>query len=128
MKKETPRSLKAQGRSGGRFERQWRQTRNAYHGARPQAKAQSERAKRGLRHNDPRVASSARPSGAGSRNQMGQKRRLGSGQQDRGGHGDNLAILGGACLPMPSLRLSPTSMNLSQLLQTLRFLEGRLRK
>lgn len=63
-----------------------------------------------------------------SHHQMGQKRRLGSGQQDRGGHGDNLAILGGACLPMPSLRLSPTSMNLSQLLQTLRFLEGRLRK
>lgn len=46
-------------------------------------KAQSKREKRGLRHIDPSVASSSRPSGAGSRHQMGQRRRLGSGQQDR---------------------------------------------
>jgi hypothetical protein len=126
MKKETPRSLKAQGRSGGRFEDS-----GARHGmpttGRDLGKAQSKRAKRGLRHNDPRVASSARPSGTGSRHQMGQKRRLGSGQQDRGGHRDSPAIWRGLSSYAFAQALS-NQQNFSQLLQTLRFLEGRPRK
>ena len=77
---------------------------------RDQGKAQSERARRGLRHTDPSVASGVRLSGAGSRNQMGQKRRLGSGRQDRGGHWDQPGQFGGAGRPMPSLGLSPTGM------------------
>ena len=103
MKKETPRSLKAQGRFGGRFEDS-----GARHGipttGRDLGKAQSERAKRGLRHTDPSVASSARSSGAGSRDQMGSSRRLGSGLQDRGRHGNGLAPrhAGWGVRPMPS--------------------------
>lgn len=78
---------------------------------RDQGKAQSERAKRGLRHTDPRVASSARPSGAGSRDQMGQRRRLGSGQQDRWRRGDQPGQFGGAGRPMPSARALSNQQN-----------------
>ena len=68
-------------------------------------KAQSERAKRGLRHIDPSVASSARPSGAGSRHQTGQRRRLGSGQQDRSkALGPAWPLLARAGRPVPSAR------------------------
>ena len=113
MKKETPRSLKAQGRSGGRFEDS-----GARHGmpttGRDLGKAQSKRAKRGLRHNDPRVASSARPSGTGSRHQMGHSRRLGSGLQDRGRQGNGPAPHRRAGAVRPCLLTTLTSLqNLS---------------
>lgn len=118
MKKETPRSSKRRAGLADGFDDS-----GASHGmpttGRDQGKAQSERTRRGLRHIDPSVASGVRLSGAGSRNQMGQKRRLGSGQQDRGGHWDQPGQLGGAGRPMPSLRLSPTSNDLSQQLRSL---------
>lgn len=117
MKKETPRSVKREaGLADG-----WK-TVAPVAGipttGRDQGKAQSERAKRGLRHIDPGVASSARPSGAGSRHRVGQKRRLGSGQHDRWRRRDSPAILAGAVVLCLQLRLSPTSMNFSQQLQS----------
>ena len=102
MKKETPRSLKREaGLANGLM------TVALDAGCLPRGedigKAQSERAKRVLRHIDLRVASSARPFGTGSRHQMGQKRRLGSGQQDRWRHRDSLtAARRRGCRPMPS--------------------------
>ena len=117
MKKETPRSLKREaGLADGLNDS------GASHGmpttGRDQGKAQSERAKRGLRHIDPGVASSARSSGAGSRNRMGQKRRLGSGQQDRWRHGDQPRQLGGAGRPMPSAQALSNQQKLDQQLRS----------
>ena len=116
MKKETPRSLKREaGLADGLT------TVAPVAGipttGRDLGKAQSERAKRGLRHTDPGVASSARPSGAGSRHRMGQRRRLGSGQQDRPRHGDSLTAFGRGCRPVPSARALSNQQDLSQRLQ-----------
>jgi len=86
---------------------------------RDQGKAQSERAKRGLRHIDPGVASRARSSGTGSRHRMSQRRRLGSGPARSLEAWDQPGQLGGAGRPMPSARALSSLQNLSQHLQSL---------
>lgn len=128
MKKETPRSLKREAGladglttvapvagmpTTGRDQRQKRspQGRSAVPGT--------------LIHG---AASSSRSFRAGSRHWMGTSRRLGSGLQDRGRHWDSPAILAGAVRPMPSDNSHQPAKSFSQLLQTLRFLEERLRK
>jgi hypothetical protein len=106
MKKETPRSLKREaGLADGL--KTVAPGAECLPRAETQGKAQSERAKRGLRHIDPGVASRARSAGTGSRHRLGQKRRLGSGQQIVGGMGTNPANMAGLvvlCLRSGSLQ------------------------
>lgn len=63
--------------------------------------AQSERVKRGPRQSDETAESSTRRSGVVTRPNR-PRRRLGSGQQDRGGIGANRGTLPGLVIPMPS--------------------------
>lgn len=113
MKKETPHSLKCRAGLADGLEDSGARCRNAYHGARPQAKAQSERAKRGLRHTDPSVASSARPSGVGSRNQMGLLGGSAPVSKIDEGVGTAWPLLAGAVFLRLQQQLSPVSNDLS---------------
>lgn len=64
--------------------------------------AQSEREKRGSRHSDDHVSQVALDDLGLVTPPDRPKRRLGSGQQDRGGMGTDLGTLAGAGRPMPS--------------------------
>lgn len=76
-------------------------------------KAHSERAKRGLRHIDPSVASSARSSGAGSRNQMGLLGGSAPVSKIDEGVGTAWPLLAGAVFLRLQQQLSPVSNDLS---------------